>query len=112
MPYRNSYNASTQGNDIIGRLQAEIRTLKSKLKVKGMVTVQQEKIVDERGAALETLQRELEQARRIETEAVHERSEERKKVEALRAKLAESKTIIEENANGIIARIPKLHGTI
>ena len=66
-----------------------------------MVTIQQEKLVDERAETIESLQRELESSRRAEMDAVKEKDDERRKVDALKSKLEESKTIIEENANGL-----------
>ncbi|KAJ3341518.1 Spindle assembly abnormal protein 6 [Gonapodya sp. JEL0774] len=90
-----------KGNDIIRRLQTDLRTVKSKLKLKNVVTVQQEKLLEERQVAVEALTREVQQLR----EEVKKREEEGGKVEErlkeLERQVEEGRKTIEDNNNVI-----------
>ncbi|XP_064387182.1 spindle assembly abnormal protein 6 homolog [Halichondria panicea] len=90
-----------KGNEIIQKLQIDLRNIKSKLKLRNMVTTQQERVIGEREGALDKL--------RLESEAVKvtmaRKDEELAKVgtslkEALE-KLEESKNELKTNENVI-----------
>jgi len=89
-----------KGNDIIQKLQTEIRSLKSKLKLKNMVSLQQEKLLEERSSSVEQLNSEIQQMKEEAKHKLEEMELSRETVQTLKKKLEESKVIIEENANG------------
>ncbi|RUS32348.1 hypothetical protein BC938DRAFT_475644, partial [Jimgerdemannia flammicorona] len=87
-----------KGNEIIQRLQSDLSAARSKIKLKNVVTLQQERLLDERGATIETQTRELAEVRdalaRAEAEAERER---RRAEEATRGREGD-RAMMEENA--------------
>eukprot|EP00842_Homolaphlyctis_polyrhiza_P001760 jgi/Hompol1/2585/HPOL_001429-RA len=90
----------TKGNEIIRKLQTEIKNSRSKLKLKNVVTLQQEKLLDERAAAIETLQKELVVQKDAHSKKVEDYNALRDKSDELKMKLDEAKAIIEDNNRG------------
>ena len=89
-----------KGNDIIRRLQAELKASKAKIRLKNTVTIQQEKLLDERAESLQLMQKETSEARNGMDKMKSEHEEALKKVADLEKKLEESKTIIHDNNHG------------
>ncbi|KAI9223730.1 hypothetical protein BC828DRAFT_436706 [Blastocladiella britannica] len=90
-----------KGNDIISKLQAEVKSVKSKLKLKNMVTLQQEKTLDDQAGKLAQVQVEADEAKRklgdLEARAVRnegEASKWRTEADELRKKMEEQQTTI------------------
>ncbi|KAG5462758.1 MAG: hypothetical protein BJ554DRAFT_3651 [Olpidium bornovanus] len=90
----------SKGNEIIQRLQVELRSCKSKIKLKNMVTLQQEKLLDERAHTLETQQKEIAGLQEAAAKRGEELEAARKRIDELQNRLDDSKRVIEENANG------------
>lgn len=96
-----SLNKATEeinkGNDIIRRLQNDFKAMKSKMKLKNVMTLQQEKLLDERSGQIETLRGDLDEVKaelkkkEEENESLHE------KVGELEKKVGESKKVIDDN---------------
>jgi len=90
-----------KGNEIIQRLQSELRTYKSKIKLKSVVMTKQEKLLEEKEAALERYRQEnasLETTAKNKDEEVKKLSE---SLETTTAKLEESKQLLKTNENVI-----------
>lgn len=90
----------TQGNEIIRRLQSDLKAAKSKLKLKNVVTVQQEKLLDERSATQDSHFKEIATLKESLAKINSECDSQRQKNEELKKKLDESKAIIEDNNHG------------
>ncbi|KAJ3125039.1 Spindle assembly abnormal protein 6 [Nowakowskiella sp. JEL0407] len=86
-----------KGNEIIRKLQTDLKTIKSKVKLKNVVTLQQEKLLDERASAIDSYQKDIanfkEQLYKKQTDCDALNS----KVEDLTKKLEESKKTIDDN---------------
>jgi hypothetical protein len=81
-------------------LQADLKTAKSKLKLKNVVTVQQEKLLDERAATLDTHVKEFSALKDSLAKANDENEAQRRNCDDLKKKLDECKAIIEDNNHG------------
>jgi hypothetical protein len=88
-----------KGNDIIRRMQQELRSVKSKLKVKNVVVLQQEKLLEERLQTIEMLQKDLNTIR--SNSANHGVSGPIDYTLDLERKLKEAQRQLAENANVI-----------
>ncbi|KAJ3325908.1 hypothetical protein HDV06_002293 [Boothiomyces sp. JEL0866] len=86
-----------KGNEIIKRLQLDLKNAKSKIKLKNAVTLQQEKLLDERMASIDSLQKELSQTHKINQEQQTDLEGKTKKIAELSSQLEESRKIIEDN---------------
>lgn len=89
-----------KGNDIIRRLQTELKNSKSKIKLKNAVTLQQEKLLDERSVTIETVNKELANAKEALLKKQEELDSITFKSNEANKKLDESKQIIEDNNHG------------
>ncbi|XP_073227377.1 spindle assembly abnormal protein 6 homolog [Porites lutea] len=90
-----------KGNEIIHRLQSELRTSKSKMKLKNVVTTKQEKLLLEKETALEKCQQENTS---LQTTVKSKEEEVKKLTESLETttgKLEESKQLLKTNENVI-----------
>lgn len=90
-----------KGNQIIQKLQAELHNVKSKLKLKNMVTTQQERLLGERETALQRQKHELDAVR----ESLAQKQDEVRKLEGAleenRQRLEESKEQLKTDENVI-----------
>ncbi|KAJ3282753.1 hypothetical protein HK104_010735, partial [Borealophlyctis nickersoniae] len=86
-----------KGNDIIRRLQADLKASKSKAKLKNVVTMQQEKLLDERAVAIDALQKEINEIKEALGKKEAECEECKSRIEALEKRIEEGKAIIEDN---------------
>ena len=86
-----------KGNDIIRKLQGEYKNSRSKLKLKNVVTLQQEKLLDERAVLIEAQQKEISSLKESATKKSEEIESLRAKSDELLKKLDEGKAIIEDN---------------
>lgn len=90
-----------KGNDIIRKLQSDVKSAKSKIKLKNTVTIQQEKLLEEKSESLGILQKEIAEVKdsaeklRLENQSLSSKNGE------LEKKLEESKTIINDNNHGM-----------
>jgi spindle assembly abnormal protein 6 len=75
------------------------------MKLKNVVTLQQEKLLDERATTLETKQEEIKSMRESLDKALEEKRILSEKVESLTTKIEESKQLIEDNQNGPCSNI-------
>ena len=89
-----------QGNDIIRKLQTELKSAKSKIKLKNVVTLQQEKLLDERAGLIEMQQKDLTLLKDVSGRKEEECEALKEKVEELTKKVEESRKIIEDNTHG------------
>ncbi|XP_071897992.1 spindle assembly abnormal protein 6 homolog [Anas platyrhynchos] len=90
-----------KANEIIKKLQGDLKTLMSKLKLKNTVTIQQEKLLAEKEERLQKEQRELQetgQSLRMKEQEVCKLQEQ---LEATIQKLEESKQLLKTNENVI-----------
>ncbi|KAK2556738.1 Spindle assembly abnormal protein 6-like protein [Acropora cervicornis] len=90
-----------KGNEIIQRLQSELRNYKSKMKLKNVVTTKQEKLISEKEATLEKCQQEntsLQTSLKNKEEEVKKLND---SLESTAAKLEESKQLLKTNENVI-----------
>ncbi|KFR13458.1 Spindle assembly abnormal protein 6, partial [Opisthocomus hoazin] len=90
-----------KANDIIKKLQGDLKTLMSKLKLKNTVTIQQEKLLAEKEERLQKEQRELQemgQSLRMKEQEVCKLQEQ---LETTVQKLEESKQLLKTNENVI-----------
>uniref|UniRef100_A0A8C8VDZ6 Spindle assembly abnormal protein 6 homolog n=1 Tax=Pelusios castaneus TaxID=367368 RepID=A0A8C8VDZ6_9SAUR len=90
-----------KANEIIKKLQGDLKTLMSKLKLKNTVTIQQEKLLAEKEEKLQKEQRELQetgQSLRIKEQEVCKLQEQ---LETTVQKLEESKQLLKTNENVI-----------
>ncbi|NXS52024.1 SAS6 protein, partial [Brachypteracias leptosomus] len=90
-----------KANEIIKKLQGDLKTLMSKLKLKNTVTIQQEKLLAEKEERLQKEQRELQemgQSLRVKEQEVCKLQEQ---LEATVQKLEESKHLLKTNENVI-----------
>ncbi|KAJ3032713.1 hypothetical protein HDV00_007189 [Rhizophlyctis rosea] len=86
-----------KGNDIIRRLQSDLKAAKSKAKLKNVVTMQQEKLLDERQAIIEALQKEVGDSRESLVRKEGECQEKGKEVDELRARVDELKAKVDDD---------------
>ncbi|KAI9199709.1 uncharacterized protein BJ171DRAFT_517588 [Polychytrium aggregatum] len=86
-----------KGNEIIRRLQGDLKTAKNKIKLKNAVTVQQEQLLDERLASLEKLQREHTELKGRCEQQTRSLAELQKKLEEREAKIEQDRQTIEDN---------------
>uniref|UniRef100_A0A674JYL3 Spindle assembly abnormal protein 6 homolog n=1 Tax=Terrapene triunguis TaxID=2587831 RepID=A0A674JYL3_9SAUR len=90
-----------KANEIIKKLQGDLKTLMSKLKLKNTVTIQQEKLLAEKEEKLQKEQRELQetgQSLRVKEQEVCKLQEQ---LETTVQKLEESKQLLKTNENVI-----------
>ncbi|KAJ3277145.1 Spindle assembly abnormal protein 6 [Terramyces sp. JEL0728] len=86
-----------KGNEIIKRLQMDLKNAKSKIKLKNTVTLQQERLLDERMTSIDSLQKDLVQSNRVNHDLQADLEGNRKKITDLNSQLDESRKIIEDN---------------
>ncbi|KAJ3369930.1 Spindle assembly abnormal protein 6 [Kappamyces sp. JEL0680] len=84
-------------NEIIRKLQSDSKGYKSKLKLKNVVTLQQEKLIEEKTAAMDSLGKELAAAKEAAAKHAEENDEHLRKISTLLTSLEESKKVIEDN---------------
>ncbi|KAJ3218845.1 Spindle assembly abnormal protein 6 [Dinochytrium kinnereticum] len=91
----------SKGNEIIRRLQTDLKGAKSKIKLKNVVTLQQEKLLDERSSMISVQQEELATLKDTNTKLTKDGADLKAKVEDLERKVEEGKQIIAENTQVI-----------
>ena len=91
-----------KGNEIIRKLQSDLKTVKSKIKLKNVVTLQQEKLLDERMAVLEEVKAEMEMVKKENEGFRGDTNSLKNEKKALETKLEEGKKIIEDNNHGML----------
>ncbi|EGF78297.1 hypothetical protein BATDEDRAFT_90789 [Batrachochytrium dendrobatidis JAM81] len=94
---KKSRDEITKGNEIIRKLQTELKATKTKLKLKNVVTLQQEQLVTERGNTIESFQKEIASTKEMLSKKNEETSTLREKIEDLTKKIEEGKAIIVDN---------------
>ena len=102
-----TYRRNKDGYEIIRKLQSDLKTVKSKIKLKNVVTLQQKKLLDERMAVLEEVKAENEMAKKEKEGLRGDSNSLKNEKKALETKLEEGKKIIEVN-NQTPARILEL----
>ncbi|XP_060088242.1 spindle assembly abnormal protein 6 homolog [Heteronotia binoei] len=90
-----------KANEIIKKLQGDVKTLMSKLKLKNTVTIQQEKLLAEREEKLQKEQKELQEAEKSLREKEQEVCKLQEQLETTVQKLEESKHLLKTNENVI-----------
>ncbi|KAG8132691.1 putative Spindle assembly abnormal protein [Naja naja] len=90
-----------KANEIIKKLQGDVKTLMSKLKLKNTVTVQQEKLLAEKEEKLQKEQKELQEVESSLREKEQEICKLQEQLEATVQKLEESKHLLKTNENVI-----------
>ncbi|KAJ3179772.1 Spindle assembly abnormal protein 6 [Irineochytrium annulatum] len=91
----------TKGNEIISKLQGDIKAAKGKIKLKNVVTLQQEKLLDERASLIDIQQKEITELKESSAKVQTECGELKQKVEDLTKTVEEGKQIISDNNNVI-----------
>lgn len=89
-----------KANEIIMKLQSDLKNSKSKLKLKSVVTVQQEKLIEEKQAFVEATQKELAEVKELLSRREQETDALRKNNESLKQQVEDGKKVISENNNG------------
>jgi spindle assembly abnormal protein 6 len=89
-----------KANEIIKRLQSEMKTMKQKLRLKNVVTVQQEKLLDERGQAIEVLQNDIDSLKSNLRSKESEMEALKKEISDMKVMLEEAKKTIQDNNHG------------
>jgi spindle assembly abnormal protein 6 len=89
-----------KANEIIRRLQGDVKNAKSKLKLKSLVTVQQEKLLNDQSQCTETLQRQLDQTKHLLKTKEEEAEGLNIQVRQVKELLEESKKTITDNNHG------------
>ncbi|KAK9404029.1 spindle assembly abnormal protein 6 like [Crotalus adamanteus] len=90
-----------KANEIIKKLQGDVKTLMSKLKLKNTVTVQQEKLLAEKEEKLQKEQKDLQELESSLREKEQEICKLQEQLEATVQKLEESKHLLKTNENVI-----------
>uniref|UniRef100_A0A670YDF7 Spindle assembly abnormal protein 6 homolog n=1 Tax=Pseudonaja textilis TaxID=8673 RepID=A0A670YDF7_PSETE len=90
-----------KANEIIKKLQGDVKTLMSKLKLKNTVTIQQEKLLAEKEEKLQKEQKELQEVESSLREKEQEICKLQEQLEATVQKLEESKHLLKTNENVI-----------
>ncbi|XP_054835863.1 spindle assembly abnormal protein 6 homolog isoform X2 [Eublepharis macularius] len=90
-----------KANEIIKKLQGDVKTLMNKLKLKNTVTIQQEKLLAEREEKLQKEQKELHEAESSLREKEQEVCKLQEQLETTVQKLEESKHLLKTNENVI-----------
>ncbi|KAI8834973.1 hypothetical protein BJ741DRAFT_608786 [Chytriomyces cf. hyalinus JEL632] len=99
--FKTATDEINKGNEIIRKIQADLKAAKAKTKLKNVVTLQQEKLLDERASLIEMHEKELSALRESEQKHSSELISSRAKVEELGKLVDEGKKIIAENAHVI-----------
>jgi spindle assembly abnormal protein 6 len=99
----------SKANDIIQKLQNELKTLKSKLKLKNVVTVQQEKLLDEKQIALDLAHKEVSDLKEVIVKKESELGDLRRHCETLQHQVEQDKKMLDENHNGTLSLIGHSH---
>ncbi|KAJ3022077.1 Spindle assembly abnormal protein 6 [Thoreauomyces humboldtii] len=86
-----------KGNEIIRRLQTELKSAKAKLKLKSVVTLQQERLLDEKVAGVQSQQKEASDLRDSLAAVRAELQTATSKIDSLTKEVQEGKAIIEDN---------------
>ncbi|CAI5776669.1 Spindle assembly abnormal protein 6 homolog [Podarcis lilfordi] len=90
-----------KANEIIKKLQGDVKTLMSKLKLKNTVTIQQEKLLAEKEEKLQKEQKDLQEAESSLRAKEQEVCKLQEQLEATLQKLEESKHLLKTNENVI-----------
>ncbi|KFW79586.1 Spindle assembly abnormal protein 6, partial [Manacus vitellinus] len=90
-----------KANEIIKKLQGDLKTLMSKLKLKNTVTIQQEKLLGEKEERLQKEQRELQEMGQSLRAKEQEVCKLQEQLESTMQKLEESKQLLKTNENVI-----------
>ena len=89
-----------KGNDIIRKLQDELKTSKSKVKLKNALVLQQEKLLDERAHIIDTIQKEALDGKAQLEKVTSELEQAKETIDTLSNSLEEKKQTVQDNANG------------
>jgi len=98
--FNRTRNEINKGNQIIRHLQNELRSTKSKSKIKDEVTIKQEKLLEERHNTIKEQEKRIEELKeqlKEKTEKIQSLTEQNEKVSK---DLSESKERLEESTNG------------
>jgi spindle assembly abnormal protein 6 len=95
-----SANEINKANEIIMKLQSDLKSNKSKLKLKNVVTIQQEKLIDEKQSFIDASQKEQAELKELLARRDGEVDTLRKDNDRLKAQIEEGKKVIAENNNG------------
>ncbi|KAI8816847.1 uncharacterized protein EV422DRAFT_544221 [Fimicolochytrium jonesii] len=90
-----------KGNEIIRKLQSDLKSSKSKLKLKNVVTLQQEKLLDEKTAGVQAQQKEIAELKETLASTRRELEEAKGKVGELEGVVEEGRKVIEDNSRVI-----------
>lgn len=91
----------TKANEIIRKLQGDLKGLKSKLKLKNVVTLQQEKLLEEKGVSMDVLTKEIDTLREQSKNHSNENLESQQKISELTKALEEARKVIDDNNHGM-----------
>ncbi|TPX46521.1 hypothetical protein SeLEV6574_g03192 [Synchytrium endobioticum] len=94
---RKASDEINKGNEIIRRLQSELKAAKSKVKLKNVVTLQQEKLLDERAATIDQQSKDVTAMKESLQKKTEEAESLQARVEELTKKVDEGRHIIEDN---------------
>ncbi|KAL3894666.1 MAG: hypothetical protein SGCHY_005146 [Lobulomycetales sp.] len=86
-----------KANSIISKLQSEVKATKSKLKLKNEVTIQQEKLLEEKSHSMEMMEKEMAKLTESLVAKQEALAQETSRADALEKKVEESKDLIRDN---------------
>jgi spindle assembly abnormal protein 6 len=92
----------SKANEIIRKLQTDLKAAKAKLKLKSVVTLQQEKLLEERASSLDNIQREIQELKNMHSSAASELIEKKQLIDELQKTIEEQKKSITDNNQGRI----------
>ncbi|KAJ3115344.1 hypothetical protein HK100_001373, partial [Physocladia obscura] len=99
--FRTASDEINKGNEIIRKIQTDLKAAKAKIKLKNVVTLQQEKLLDERAAIIDLREKEAMDLKNTVATLSEEAKELKGKVEELSGIVDEGKKIIAENTHVI-----------
>ncbi len=91
-----------KGNEIIKKLQTDLKNQKQKLKLKNVVTLQQEKLLDERQVTIQGLNKQISTLQEQAAKKASESESHINTIQELKDKVEQGKAIIQDNNNGIM----------
>jgi len=98
--FNRTRNEINKGNQIIRHLQNELRSSKSKSKIKDEVTIKQEKLLEERHNTIKEQEKRIEEIKSQLKEKIEKIQTLSSQNEKISKELSESKERLEESTNG------------
>jgi len=89
-----------KGNEIIRKLQNDSKEMKSKIKLKNILALEQEKLLQDKSSSIALIQKEIDELKNALSNKEEQLKANEKVLDELRKSSEESKRIIEDNKHG------------